>query len=167
MRKLYPDLQLESIGQIDFSALKQLGIRGLLLDIDNTLVSYQDRYPTTKVQTFLQKAKKAGMAVAFLSNNSYERVEIFARGLAIPYLHKAKKPMRGGYLSLARELGLRPAQIAVVGDQIFTDIYGGNRCGMYTILVSPIAAKENRFFRVKRHFERRVLKQMRRKRGVQ
>lgn len=167
LHNLYPDLQLERIGQIDFAALKQSGICGLLLDIDNTLVSYQDRSPTEEVLRFLNAAISADLAVALVSNNSRRRVEIFAQGLGIPYLHRAHKPMRYGYLSLANQLGLAPQQIAVVGDQIFTDVYGGNRCGMFTILVNPIAAKESGFFRFKRHFEKKVLKQMKKKRGVQ
>lgn len=165
MRRLYPDARCERIGLIDLKELESRGIKGLLVDIDNTLVPYDEKRPTASALAFLADAKQVGMTVALVSNNSRSRVEKFAAGLDVIWLHKARKPMRYGFLRLAKQMGLSCSEIAVIGDQLFTDIYGANRCGMYSILVEPILDLENRFFRLKRHFEKKVMNHMK-KRGI-
>lgn len=161
----YPKLQVDNIGQIDLNALWERGIRGILLDIDNTLVSHKMLYPSETVFDFINRAKKAGFCLAIISNNSRKRVEDFTKRLGIDALPRAYKPLKRSFLSAAEKMKMKASQIAVVGDQIFTDIYGGNRCGMYTILVKPLDLAEGRFIKFKRYFEKKVLKQMK-KRGI-
>ncbi len=134
------------------------GIRGLILDIDNTLVTYDDPTPTPEVRTWFDRLQKAGIRVAFVSNNGHERVRVFNESLGYYATGKSKKPLRRGVLRAIAALGLPKEQIALMGDQVFTDVCAGRRCGLFTILVPPIKDKTDPFTRFKRVLERPVLK---------
>ncbi len=164
MSIFYPKLYLDGFENIDIAALKANGIDGIVLDIDNTLVPYHVPTPTPEVIAFVASLKAAGIAAVIASNNSGERVELFAKSLGVFAIHKAGKPLPGGLLKCAAVMGTHRKHTAVIGDQIFTDVLGANLCGMYSILVKPLPSDENRFFKVKRYFERIILRQMQ-KRG--
>ena len=163
MSIFYPKLYIDGFGDLDIGALKARGIDGLVLDIDNTLVPYHVPTPTPEVIAFVDALKAAGICAVIASNNSGERVELFAKELGIFAIHKAKKPLPGGLRRCAKTMGVRPKHTAVIGDQIFTDVLGANLCGMYSILVKPLPSAENNFFKVKRYFERIILKQMKKR----
>lgn len=163
MSKFYPDLQIDSFKELNLQKLKEQGIECILLDIDNTLARYCDVYPDSVVIEFVNEIRKVGFKVAFVSNNSKERVTKFAKDLDVDTIYRANKPLKRGFLRAVSILGVAPKKTAVVGDQIFTDIYGGNRCGMYTILVLPLESNENIFFKTKRFFEKILLKSMQEK----
>ncbi len=134
------------------------GIQGLILDIDNTLVTYDDPTPTPEVAAWFDRLQKAGIRVAFVSNNSHERVRVFNENLGYYATGKSKKPFKKGVLRAIEALGLPKDRIALMGDQVFTDVCAGRRCGLFTILVPPIKDKTDLFTRCKRVLERPVLR---------
>jgi HAD superfamily phosphatase (TIGR01668 family) len=143
LQRFVPDLHVQSIYHIDLAALKKAGIKGLITDLDNTLVAWNAAQATPKVAQWLDKVRdKYGIRVVIVSNNGAARVEEFARPLGIPAIYKARKPKNAPFQRALAILGTLPEETVVVGDQIFTDVFGGKRMGMYTILVVPVAAKE-------------------------
>lgn len=156
-RFLYPDAYLGSIYGLTPEGLKKKGIRGLILDIDNTLVPTFTKDADTRVRNFIDNMKKNGIKVAIVSNARQERVEQFCRNLDVDYFYKALKPFRKGYLQAMKTMGLKPSEVAIAGDQLFTDILGGNLLGMRTILVKPIDSNEPVTIRIKRLLEKPFL----------
>lgn len=144
----------DTVFDIKPAFLRRLGIKGVICDIDNTLSPETVPAPDTRTLKWFDQLKTAGVRVALVSNNDRERVEIFNEKMRFFTVHKARKPTRSSFLLAARSMGLRPREVAVIGDQIFTDVLGGNRCGMTTILVRPIEPKERLQFRIKRRMER-------------
>ncbi len=139
---LVPDQQLDNIFQIDTDYLQSLGIRGIITDMDNTLVPWNDRTVYPKLADWFAMLKKSGFKLYIVSNNSRDRGAVLARELEIPAIWYAAKPRRKAFRRVLREMQLLPEQVAVVGDQVLTDVLGGNRLGLYTILVTPISEKE-------------------------
>lgn len=134
-----PDLQADSVADIDLADLWARGIRALLLDLDNTLVQWRSREVQSEVGSWIRQAQEAGFRLCIVSNaGSARRVEPVARELGVPFAVRAGKPSRRAFRHAAALLQVSPKQTAVIGDQVFTDILGGNRAGMLTVLVSPI-----------------------------
>ena len=158
MSIFYPKQYINNISELDIPALKAYGIDGMVLDIDNTLVPYHVPSPTPEVIAFVDALKAAGIKAVIASNNNGDRVTRFAEELGIFAIHKANKPLRSGLLKCAAVMEVDKTRTAVIGDQIFTDVLGANRCGMYSILVKPILPEKNWFFLTKRFFERIILK---------
>ena len=160
LKKLYPDYIFPTIQDIDDDFFRKLNIRFLIMDIDNTLVPYTCPEPTKQAHAFLQRLKKANIAGGFVSNNHAARVELFNKTIGLPYICNAKKPFTAGIKKLMKIIEADKMHTALIGDQIFTDIYGGNRAGLTTILVNPIESSETPFFAFKRKYEKMVLKKM-------
>jgi len=158
---LRPDEYRESIFTIDLDQLKARGIRAIMLDLDNTLVRWNDPEPTAELVQWLARVEALGMAACIVSNNRGARVQRFAERIGIPFVPRAAKPSRRGFRLAMRQCNVDPHETAVVGDQIFTDILGGNRTGAYTILVVPLHTHEFVGTKVLRFLERRVLNRMR------
>lgn len=154
---LYPQEIVDSIYDIDFNELYSKNIKGIILDIDNTLVGHGED-ADDKVLDLIEKASKAGIQSCIVSNNSQDRVVKFTENLRIPAIHRAAKPRKRAFIKAAQTMNLTFEEIAVIGDQIFTDVLGGNRLGMITILVKPIGSSEPYFIKIKRFFEWFVLK---------
>lgn len=152
-----PDGIFDDIYAITPEFLLSLGVRGLILDIDNTLVTYDDPVPTEKVAGWLEAMHDAGISTAFVSNNHRERVEEFCRNLDCFCLSDAGKPSRKGLFAAMEHMGTDVLSTAAVGDQVFTDVWAAKRCGMRSFLVPPIKDKTTLFFRFKRLLERPVL----------
>lgn len=150
-----PDHYRKDIYAITPEELQAEGIRGLICDIDNTLVTYDDPEPTPAVTAWIEAMRRSGIAVTFVSNNSSEsRVERFNRPVGTYASAKSGKPFRTRRLREAmRYMQTAPETTAVVGDQIFTDIYAGKRLSMRSYLVLPIKDKTTLFFRFKRLLE--------------
>ncbi len=152
---LYPKLYVAKLFDIDLAELQKKGICAILLDLDNTIVPRdQDCCPGEIVQ-WIKKAKKHGFKLCIVSNNSPARVQTLASSLAIPAVYRAVKPARRPFIQAMKLLGVAPDQTAFIGDQIFTDVLGGNRLGLYTILVAPLPGRE---FWATRLFSRRLEK---------
>lgn len=158
LKLLYPRQYVARLGDIDLNALRQKGICALLLDLDNTLVPRnEDRYPEEVVQ-WLKEAREKDFKLCIVSNNTSERVLALASSLSIPAVPRAIKPFKRPFLQAMDLLGVGPPETAVIGDQIFTDVLGGNRLGLYTILVVPLQGRDFWATRlITRRLERLVL----------
>ncbi len=166
LQKFVPDIYVDSIYDIDIDSLKKRGIRGIITDLDNTLIEWDRPDATQELIEWIEGVKQAGLQVVIVSNNrSHQRVAHFSNRLGIPYLNRAKKPVRTPFLQAMSQMDAGPHQVAVVGDQLLTDIFGGNRIGAYTILVVPVAQSDGFFTRINRVVERRVLASLK-KRGL-
>ena len=165
MSLFYPTLYLKSITAVTPALLKSWGVRGLILDVDNTLTTHDNPIPAPEVVKWLEVMRRSRIEMIILSNNHPKRVRPFAEVLGMGFTADAKKPRLSGFKRAAVTLGLTKDEIAVVGDQIFTDILGGNLWGAKTILVKPMELEKDRFFRFKRLLEGEVLKRRRTFRG--
>lgn len=153
---LYPDGHFEKVEEITIKYLQDNKIKALILDVDNTLIDYKKHLEKSVIQ-WAKNLKEQGIKLYILSNtNQKEKVEKVAKALEIPYRNLAKKPFKTGFLKVQKELKEKAENIAVVGDQIFTDIIGGNRCRMFTILVEPINPKDFWYTAWKRPIENRI-----------
>ncbi len=154
--QFYPDEWVDSTFEIDYEELYQKGFRGILFDIDNTLVQH-DAPADTRAGKLLQKLKNLGFRICLVSNNKENRVRKFAKELEIDYVFSAKKPSRKGFRRAMKRIGTTIRNTVSIGDQVFTDVFGSNRAGLYSILVKPIAKKEEIQIVLKRYLERIVL----------
>ena len=153
---LYPNGYFQKVEEITIQYLLKHKIKVLILDVDNTLIDYYQNI-TEEVTTWAKNLKGQGMKLYILSNtNNKEKVEKVANKLEIPYKNFAMKPLKKGFLKIQKEIKEPPEKIAVVGDQLFTDIWGGNRCKMYTILVDPINQKDYWYTAWKRPIENNI-----------
>lgn len=134
----------KTIYDIDPAALARRGIRLLLADLDNTLVPYGVPEPTQPVREWTAALREQGVTLFVLSNNRHpQRPERFSKALGVPYIGHAGKPKPGSFYKAMEQMGCTPEQTAIVGDQIFTDILGGSRAGVTTLLVEPIRLAGN------------------------
>lgn len=157
LKKCIPNLKISDVYALDFVKLKEQGIRGIIFDVDNTLESHTIKEPSEKAVGLIREAQNQGFGVCIVSNGSSDRVKKFNKKINVEAIPNAYKPLKRGYQKALDALGTKASETAFVGDQVFTDIYGGNRMGLYTILVDPIEQIENNFFYVKRYFERFIL----------
>lgn len=157
IKRLYPNLYLNSINEIDTVALKQEGIKGIIFDIDNTLVPYDVLDPTDEIISFFGRLKSEGFQICLASNNTEDRVVRFNKGLKVFAIHKSGKPSTKSFKRALELMHLTSNQAVIVGDQIFTDVFGGNRANLKTILVKPVSEKDEWITKVKRGIERKVI----------
>lgn len=163
MRSIFlPDIFAQTVFDIDLDALKKSGIKAFIFDIDNTLATYAMPTSDEKTAKWLNGLKEMGFGVFIASNNNRERVRIFSEDLGIPYFGKALKPLDIYLRKACKIMGVKPKETALVGDQLFTDIWGGKMIGMTTVLVNPISDVEDSFVKFKRKFERRILSKAKR-----
>lgn len=155
-KRFYPNEYVSSSYQIDYKKFFKKGYRGILFDIDNTLVGHNADSDEDTV-SFFKDLKELGFDVCLLSNNKEERVKVFNKRLHLKYIHKAGKPSKKAYIEGMKKMNCNKKNTLFVGDQIFTDIYGANRAGIYSILVEPIAKKEEIQIVFKRYLEKIVL----------
>lgn len=159
-KRFLPDFFLDSVFSINQETLKARGICALIFDIDNTLAEYETPVPDEKTAEWMNGLRENGFKIYFVSNNTSERVQKFAESANAPYIARAAKPLSLSLRKACRNMNVTFKQTALVGDQIFTDIWGGNRLGMCTILVHPISDKEGNFIKFKRKLEQKILKNM-------
>lgn len=160
LRLLTPDAVSESLFAVDLDDLAARGIRGLIVDLDNTLIAYGSKTPTEEARQWVQKALDKGFKICLTSNARSGRVRFFARAFNIPGIANAAKPMRRAFRRAMRMMGTKPSETAVIGDQVFTDVLGGNRMNVHTILVNPLSTTELGATRVMRRLERKALQRM-------
>ncbi len=159
---LLPDQSLKNIFEIDVDHLEKQGIKGIITDMDNTLVPWSDRAVYPRLADWFSDLKRRGFKLIIVSNNSRDRGGQLARELDIPAIWYAIKPRRRAFRKALDLMQLKPGEVAVVGDQIFTDVLGGNRLGLYTIHVQPISEKEFIWTKLMRMLERLFFKDLRR-----
>ena len=139
---IYPKIYMNKVQDITIQFLIENKIKALILDVDNTLIDYYKNLSDDVIE-WAHSLKGQGIKMYILSNtNKKEKVEKVANSLEIPYKLFARKPSKGGFMKIQKEIKIEPENIGVVGDQIFTDVIGGNRCNMFTILVDPVTPKD-------------------------
>lgn len=146
-RLFYPDLSVDHIRDIPIDILEAKQIRGVIFDLDNTIIAWGSANMDGEMIKWLRLLEKRGFRLCIVSNSMKKRVREIAQSINIPYIARAGKPLRSGFCRALQTLDLHGNEVAVVGDQRFTDIVGGNRIGAFTILVNPLGAKE--FFATK------------------
>lgn len=157
---LYPKKYIDKITDIDISFLQENNIKGLILDVDNTLIDI-DKVFIDGLEEWAKKMIDSGIILYIVSNsNKKNKVEKVANSLKIPYIYFATKPLKRGLKKAAKKMNLNNENIGVVGDQIFTDVLGANRLKMFSILVEPISSKDIFITRFNRKFEKLVKKKI-------
>lgn len=156
LKKFYPDEYLDSTYSIDFDKLYKDGYRGIIFDIDNTLVPHGAPADERACALF-EHLKELGFSCMLLSNNKEARVKMFNDAVGVSYIYKAGKPKPLNYRKAMEQMGTDTSDTIFVGDQIFTDIYGANLAGIRTVLVKPIHPKEEIQIVLKRYLEKIVL----------
>ncbi|HHW62263.1 MAG TPA: YqeG family HAD IIIA-type phosphatase [Syntrophomonadaceae bacterium] len=162
--RLYPCLYVNSLLDIPLEDLEQFNIKAFILDLDNTVTEWNSNKITQEVQEWFQQIKEADFRACILSNNDQQRIVKVAEKLDIPYISRARKPRRGAFYRAITLMGVEPNETAVIGDQIFTDVLGGNRAGLFTILVRPINRREFVGTKISRFAEFFVLRRLYRSR---
>jgi hypothetical protein len=161
-RLLVPDAVMPDVTAITAERLRAHGLTGLIVDLDNTLTHWNDARCDEGVAAWVRQMRDEGFVLCIVSNNGPERVSRFCEGLGVdlPWIAHAGKPSRRAYRRALAMLGRDPEQVAVIGDQVFTDVLGGNRAGLRTILVRPRGRREFIPTRIVRIVERLWLQRL-------
>ena len=160
-----PDMYQKSIYTINYEKLIEDGIRCLLFDLDNTCVPYVEKKPNQKLKDLFDRLKEMGFKVIIFSNAPKKRLEPFKNFLVVDCSYSSKKPSKRKFLKVLKMFNFDLSETAIVGDQLFTDIFGGNRVGIKTILVNPMSSEDMIFTKIFRILEKRQYSKMN-KRGI-
>ncbi|MCA1031832.1 YqeG family HAD IIIA-type phosphatase [Bacillus timonensis] len=163
LKHFLPDEHVKSIFEITPQLLLERGIKGIVTDLDNTLVEWDRPNATPKLIEWFKEMKNHGILVTIVSNNKEQRVKDFSDPLNIPFIHEARKPMGKAFRKALAHMNLNREDVVVIGDQLLTDVFGGNRSGLHTILVVPVAQTDGFFTKFNRRIERRLLSWMKKK----
>ncbi|MDO4458480.1 MAG: YqeG family HAD IIIA-type phosphatase [Clostridia bacterium] len=152
-----PTLQLSRVTDINPQLVKSMGIKAVLLDVDNTITSYISKEPFPGSIDLIRNLEAEGIKVYIVSNNkSKKRIKAVAEKFSLPFVNVAMKPFPVGFIRAKLALKVKFRECLVVGDQIYTDIIGANLCGMQSILLEPIEVETGWTFKIRRHFEERI-----------
>lgn len=158
-----PTQFVKTIFDITPDQLQEKGVRGIITDLDNTLVEWDRPDATPQLVQWFAEMQQAGIQVTIVSNNNELRVKSFADPMQIPFIFKARKPFRQAFRRALHLMGLKPEEVVVIGDQLLTDVLGGNRLNLHTILVIPVANSDGFFTQFNRLVERRIFSYLKRK----
>lgn len=156
LKRFYPDIYMDSAYEIDYEGLYEKGYRGIIFDIDNTLVPHGAPADERSIELF-RRLKSIGYETLLLSNNKEPRVKPFSDNVGSRYIYKANKPFQESYKKAIELMGTKLETTFFVGDQLFTDVWGAKKAGILTYLVKPINPKEEIQIVLKRYLERLVL----------
>ncbi len=159
-KRAIPFAIAKSVYDIPLSFYKENGIKHILLDLDNTLASYKEKRPSLKTKELIKKLKEAGLSVAIASNNTNERVHNFAKELEIPAYCALRKPFAGPLKKLMKKENLEQSSTVLIGDQILTDVYAGNRAGIRVILTKPLTPLDPPWTKINRFLSRNKMKKL-------
>ncbi|MBR7070773.1 MAG: YqeG family HAD IIIA-type phosphatase [Clostridia bacterium] len=154
---LRPDIKKNRITDLTPELLHRFGVRGLILDVDNTLSTHHGEQLIEGLEEWLTQMRREGFRMVVLSNSVEKRVKPFAEKIGLDYLAAGVKPLPFKYFSAIRKLGVGRRETAAIGDQIFTDVLGGNAVGVTTVLLTPILPEQQWRFRFKRYLERKII----------
>lgn len=157
MSVLLPDIYQKSIYTIDYKSLKYAGIKVLLFDLDNTLAPITVNEPSKKLKGLFDDLRMQGFIPVIVSNSSQERVTPFKDGLMVDAACRAYKPLKRKFKKVLTVYHVKPFQVAVIGDQILTDVWGSNRMGFTSILINPIGANDYTSTKFNRMIENMIL----------
>ncbi|GAC1403111.1 MAG: YqeG family HAD IIIA-type phosphatase [Candidatus Velthaea sp.] len=155
-----PDLEAQTVADVSLDDLWDRGMRGIIVDLDNTVCGYHQNELIPGVRDWIAAAKARGFRVVIVSNNFHERVAAIGAQLDVPGVPNALKPLPQGFLRALRLLGTSRGQTVVIGDQLFTDVLGAKLLGLHAVLTEPIVAKDFPLTRVLRSLERLFFKRM-------
>ena len=157
LERYIPDAYQKSIYTINYNKLKDNGIKCLLFDLDNTSVPFKEKEPTKKLIQLFEELKDMNFKIIILSNATKKRLLPFKKKLLVDCMANSRKPRKQSFLKVINMFNYDLSEVAIIGDQLFTDIYGGNQCGLHTILLDIIHPKEEIQIVIKRYFEKIVL----------
>ena len=157
MDKFFPDLYQKSIYDINYKKLKKMGIQCLLFDLDNTCVLYHDTTFSDRLKKLFDRLKKMDFKVIIFSNSPNRRLKKFVN-LGVDYNASSLKPIAYSFNKILKKYNFRKEEVCIIGDQLFTDIYGGNNVGIKTCLVEPLSEVELKITQMTRYFEKRKIK---------
>lgn len=155
--RFYPNMYQKNIQDINYKKLKKLGIKCLIFDLDNTIALIDQHVITDDTKRLLMELKN-DFQIIIISNNITKRVKSYADYLECDFVANAAKPLSKGYQKIKKKYGLKKEEMCMIGDQIVTDIYGGNHYGMFTILVDPLGKKDLKITSLNRFIEKKILK---------
>ena len=153
-----PTAMKKDVLEITPGFLKKLGVKAVLLDIDNTLASYKSHEPINGAVEWVKTIQNAGFKVIVVSNNFEKRVNPIAAKFGLPFITFAMKPLPFGYLRASKILGVKCRECAIIGDQIFTDVMGANLCSMKSVLLEPIEVETGFSYDIRRGLEKGMRK---------
>lgn len=160
MELYVPDIYKKSINTIDYNKLKTRGIKCILFDLDNTLVPYTEKVPSKKNKELFKKIKDLGFKVIIFSNSGKKRLKPFKEELDVDCYYRCFKPSPKKFEQVLKEYKYNQSEVAIVGDQMLTDVLGGNRVGITTILVNPVCKKDFIITKFNRRKEKKVIKKL-------
>lgn len=166
LERFFPDLYIKSVYELPLEVLQQKGIKGLVFDIDNTIAPFDVAEPDEALIDFFAKLRKMGFRICILSNNNKARVQLFNRNLKTLAVHKAGKPGTKKVKRALEKLYISPQNAAIVGDQVFTDMWCGHQAGMYCIMTAPICERDQFVTKIKRGLERCVMRVYFKRNGI-
>ena len=152
-KAFYPTYYYNNVYELDRAFWKENGIGAILFDIDNTLEPYATEIPSKKCEKLFEMLREEGVKFAIISNNHKERVEKFATPLGADYYFESLKPKTENIFAAIDKMGVSKDEVVLIGDQLFTDIWGGSRAGIRTIFVNKLSDDESFFIRLKRLIE--------------
>ena len=158
-----PEYRFNTFDEASADFLLSIGIKGIVLDVDNTLEPYENPLPTERVIVWLNELRDAGISAVIVSNNNAERIDLFNKDLRLRTYSKAKKPFKKNVLNAMRDMGTNKSNTILMGDQVFTDVWCAHNAGIKAILVPPINDKRDFFTKFKRFLEKPILKKYERK----
>ena len=165
-RSLVPDYYFKKYSDASAGFLVSIGVRGIVLDIDNTLVPYENPTPSEPLLAWFDSLADAGIRAAFVSNNNATRVECFNKNLGFPAYFKAGKPFKKNVLRALSDMGVSADEAILMGDQVFTDVWAARNAGLRAILLPPIKDKRDIFTKSKRALEKPIIKKYKKRNNI-
>ena len=156
--KFVPEYYFKTFNEVSAEFLTSIGVKGIVLDVDNTLEPYENPLPGDHVKQWLAELKEQGISAAIVSNNGGERINLFNSELGLPAYYKAKKPFKKNVLNAMKDMGSDKSNTILMGDQVFTDVWAAHNTGIRAILVPPIKDKTDVLTKFKRLLEKPILK---------
>lgn len=163
LKQFLPNEHFKSVLEISPEQLRARGIKGIITDLDNTLVEWDRPNATPQLVQWFEDIKRHNIRVTIVSNNNEQRVKAFADPLKIPFIFQARKPLARAFHRAVAQMGIEKEEAVVIGDQLLTDVLGGNRSGFHTILVVPVAQTDGLATKFNRFVERRIMNWFRKK----
>lgn len=163
MENYVPDIYIKSIYSIDYEKLQSKGIKCLLFDLDNTIAPLSLKTPNRKIKRFIGELKDMGFKIIIFSNSGKSRLKPFKDSLDVDCAYNCHKPMRKKFDIILRDYKFSISEVVIIGDNLVTDILGGNRVGITTILVNPLSSKERVVTKISRLYENFMIKKLSKK----
>ena len=155
-----PFYVFKTVTEITTQFVDENNIKAMMLDLDNTLTTHNNPQPAEKVTDWIETMKNHGIKMMIVSNNTAERVDPFAKGLGLDFVPNGRKPLATGFKNAQKLMNIPFSETVIIGDQIFTDILGGNLKKVRTVYVSPIELETSFFFKLKRFLEKPFLRNL-------